>query len=168
MKQECLLERRKMMFFKKEEFISPFEGQLIPIEDVNDAVFSKKLLGDGIAVIPSATKVVSPFSGEVSVAFETGHAYGIKSKSGYEVLLHLGIDTVNLQGQGFKSFVKQGKKVKQGDLLCEMDLDFIKQNGLDTTCMAIFTNGEAIQINENDKKVVLGEINIVSISKKKE
>ena len=114
-----------------EEFAAPVSGTLMPITEVADKVFSSKAMGDGIAIDPTEGKIYAPFSGEITVAFPTGHAYGLKAANGREVLIHIGMDTVELNGQGFKPAVKQGDIVKQGDLLTEVDLDYIRSQGKD-------------------------------------
>ena len=149
---------------KNENFYCPTNGTIIDITKVEDKVFSEKIIGDGIAIIPSDGKVYAPYSGKLTVCFPTGHAYGIKKSNGQEVLLHLGIDTVELEGVGFKTYVKQGKYVKQGELLCEMDLDKINQLGKSTTVIVIFTSGENIKTYKNEEKVHSGEIILELIS----
>lgn len=143
-------------FKKKEEFTSPVTGKMIPLSEVNDAVFSQKMMGDGFAVVPSGSSVCTPLSGEVSVCFPTHHAIGIKTKSGIEFLIHIGIDTVELKGQGFESKVVQGQEVHQGDKLVEVDWDFIHSNGYDSTVMVVFPNNN-IEISETTKTIEAGQ-----------
>lgn len=123
-----------------ENIAAPVDGQVKDLGDVNDQVFSTKLMGDGAAIVPSDGTVYSPVDGQVTVAYETKHAYGLKSKDGAEVLIHIGIDTVNLKGEGFESFVKQGQTVKAGDKLGTVDLAKVKAAGYDTTVMVVVTN----------------------------
>ena len=123
-----------------ENIAAPVGGQVKDLGDVNDQVFSTKLMGDGAAIVPSDGTVYSPVDGQVTVAYETKHAYGLKSKDGAEVLIHIGIDTVNLKGEGFESFVKQGQTVKAGDKLGTVDLAKVKAEGYDTTVMVVVTN----------------------------
>lgn len=123
-----------------ENIAAPVDGQVKDLGDVNDQVFSTKLMGDGAAIVPSDGTVYSPVDGQVTVAYETKHAYGLKSKDGAEVLIHIGIDTVNLKGEGFESFVKQGQTVKVGDKLGTVDLAKVKAEGYDTTVMVVVTN----------------------------
>lgn len=123
-----------------ENIAAPVDGQVKDLGDVNDQVFSTKLMGDGAAIVPSDGTVYSPVDGQVTVAYETKHAYGLKSKDGAEVLIHIGIDTVNLKGEGFESFVKQGQQVKAGDKLGTVDLAKVKAAGYDTTVMVVVTN----------------------------
>jgi len=117
-------------FLKKQKNIqifAPVDGFVKNIEEVEDEVFAKKLLGDGLAIIPSKPDFVAPFSGIMKTVFPTKHAYGIKHKSGVEILIHVGLESVKLKGKGLESFVTQGQKVKQGDLLAKLDLDFLKK-----------------------------------------
>lgn len=123
-----------------ENIAAPVDGQVKDLGDVNDQVFSTKLMGDGAAIVPSDGTIYSPVDGQVTVAYETKHAYGLKSKDGAEVLIHIGIDTVNLKGEGFESFVKQGQTVKAGDKLGTVDLAKVKAEGYDTTVMVVVTN----------------------------
>ncbi|MFT8310988.1 MAG: beta-glucoside-specific PTS transporter subunit IIABC [Sporolactobacillus sp.] len=119
---------------------SPIVGQPVPIAKVNDPVFSSGAMGAGIGVIPANGTCVSPVDGEVTVAFPTGHAYGIKAESGAELLIHIGINTVELKGEHFAPKVEAGAKVKKGDVLVVFDPDKIKEAGYDTTTMILVTN----------------------------
>ncbi len=139
------------------------KGKVISVEKVKDPVFSQKLMGDGFAIEPMEDEIFSPVSGEVTVVFPTLHAYGIKMETGVEVLLHLGLDTVKLKGEGFDSFVKVGDKVKQGDLIAHMNLDFLRQNSIDTTSICIITSGESISLKEKDI-IVNKDIEIATIN----
>ncbi|HZH63108.1 MAG TPA: beta-glucoside-specific PTS transporter subunit IIABC [Metabacillus sp.] len=121
---------------------SPMSGQIVDLENVNDATFSRKLLGNGIAINPSEGKVFAPTNGEIKVMFQTGHAIGLETESGDELLIHVGIDTVKLDGKGFNPKVSSGDKVKKGDLLLEFDINFIKSQGFDVTTPIIMTNLE--------------------------
>lgn len=130
----------KTSTLKSEVIAAPVNGHVENLQDVNDQVFSKKMMGDGAAIIPTDGTIYSPVDGEVTVAYETKHAYGIKSTQGAEVLVHIGIDTVNLKGKHFESFVKQGQKIKKGDRLGSVDIDAIQKEGYDPTVMTIITN----------------------------
>lgn len=144
---------------KKNYLVAPVSGTCIPVERVNDKVFSAKMLGDGFAVIPDGHTVVAPVSGELATLFPTGHAFGIKTKAGIEVLVHIGIDTVNLEGKGFSTKKKQGDKVKAGDPVVEFDPEIMKENGLDMTVITVFTAGfdKEISIEKYDQKVESNE-----------
>lgn len=140
---EAQAEAAKVSAVKDEVIVAPVDGKSEDLSQVNDEVFSQKLMGDGAAIVPSDNTVYSPVTGVVSVAYKTGHAYGLKSDDGAEVLIHIGLDTVNLQGKHFKSFVTQGQHVNKGDKLGEVDLDAVKKEGYDTTVMVVITNTNA-------------------------
>lgn len=123
-----------------ETVVSPLAGQVVALEDVNDPVFSSGAMGKGLAVKPSEGVVYAPADAEVTIAFETGHAYGLKTTDGAEILIHIGIDTVSLEGKGFDQKVAQGARVKAGDVLGHFDASVIEEAGLDTTTMVIVTN----------------------------
>ena len=109
--------------------VSPIDGEMKLLNDVNDEAFASKMMGDGIAVTPSNGIVYAPVSGEITMLFPTNHALGIKTKEGVELLIHIGIDTVELNGRGFTGLVKQGDVVDIGDKLIEFDVDLIKNSG---------------------------------------
>lgn len=117
-------------------------GHVIPITEVADPVFSSKALGDGVAIRPEGQVITAPCSGEISMVAETGHAVGITVNNGAELLLHIGLDTVSLNGEGFRVMIKQGKKVKQGDVLLEFDKALVERKGLATDCILIVTNAD--------------------------
>lgn len=128
------------------QFYSPMNGRILPVSQSADEMFASRALGDGIAVDPADGLVCAPCDGTVTMIFPTGHAMGIASDSGFEVLIHAGIDTVKLNGEGFEVFVEQGKPVKKGDRLLRMDLDFIRSQGLNPQTMMIFTEGAALGV----------------------
>ena len=128
------------------QFYSPMNGRILPVSQSADEMFASRALGDGIAVDPADGLVCAPCDGTVTMIFPTRHAMGIASDSGFEVLIHAGIDTVKLNGEGFEVFVEQGKHVKKGDRLLRMDLDFIRSKGLNPQTMMIFTEGAALGV----------------------
>ena len=123
-----------------ETIVSPIVGQMVDLKDVNDPVFSSGAMGQGVAVKPSEGVVYAPADAEVTIAFATGHAYGLKTTKGAEILIHVGIDTVSMNGDGFDQKVAQGDKVKAGDVLGTFDAAKIAAAGLDDTTMVIVTN----------------------------
>jgi beta-glucoside PTS system EIICBA component len=128
---------------ESDEFLSPMQGKLIPIDQVADATFAKRILGDGIAIVPSVGKVYSPVNGTIQVMFKTGHAIGILSDMGDEILIHVGLDTVKLEGEGFTPKVSDGDRVAAGDLLLEFDIQYIESKGYDITTPIVITNQSA-------------------------
>lgn len=139
-----------------EYFVSPAKGKIIALEEVPDKTFSQKLLGDGFAIDITDGKIIAPISGKLETVFPSGHAFGIKGANG-EVLLHIGIDTVSLNGEGFDVKVKQGDFVKQGDVLVNVDLDKIHQLGKSTLTMVLFTEGNKVKNNNLNKEVKVNE-----------
>ena len=128
-----------------EEVYSVAEGEVIALEQVKDPVFSQKMMGDGFAVEPANGNIVSPVSGTVSSIFPTKHALGLVTEAGLEVLVHIGLDTVSLEGKPFTVHVSEGQKVAAGDLLVTADLDAIRAAGRETSTIVVFTNADAIQ-----------------------
>ena len=120
---------------------APMTGETVALEQVPDAVFSEKVLGDGLGLIPADGKVYSPVDGEVASVAETLHAYGFSSDDGLEVLVHVGLDTVALKGEGFTSHVKVGDRVRVGDLVAEVDLDLLKSKGINTVTPVLVCDG---------------------------
>ena len=133
---------------KNEKFAAPVTGRIVRIEDVPDQVFASRTMGDGFAIDPTEGKLYSPFTGEVTVTYPTGHAYGLRTAGGKEVLIHIGMDTVELNGKGFKPAVRQGDHVRQGDLLTEIDLDYIKKAGKPVITPIIFTDGTQVELTK--------------------
>lgn len=150
-----------------DEVISaPISGKAESIKNVSDKVFSSEMMGKGIAIIPNSMNVVAPVDGIVTVAYPTGHAYGLKSDNGAEILIHLGINTVNLNGKGFSTKVKQGQRVKKGDILGTYDYQEVAKKGYDNTVMVIITNTKDYaevdpiindNVKENDNLIALTE-----------
>ncbi|OFT46407.1 PTS beta-glucoside transporter subunit EIIBCA [Corynebacterium sp. HMSC06G04] len=123
---------------------SPAEGEIVPMAEIDDPVFSAGTLGDGVGVIPAEDKVYSPVAGTIVSAMKTGHAYGIKTESGVEVLVHIGINTVKMKGEGFAPAVKKGDTVGAGDLLATVDFDAVRAAGFDTTIVVAVTNTKSL------------------------
>lgn len=121
---------------------SPLNGELIPLENVNDETFSSGIMGKGIGIKPENGKLYAPCDGVVSAAFSSGHAVGLTTDDGIEILVHIGIDTVSLEGKYFHSSVEKGQAVKEGDLLVEFDIDQIEKAGYETTTIVIITNSD--------------------------
>jgi len=140
-----------------EEIAAPVEGKAIDLATVNDPVFASGAMGKGIAIIPRIGKIYAPAEGVLTVTNDSKHAYGIQTEKGAEILLHIGIDTVKLAGEGFKTYVKQGQKLKKGDLLGEFDIEKIHEAGLDSTVMVIVTNSIAYA---EVKSMVDAELNV--------
>ena len=132
---------------EKLEFVSPVEGKVMELSEVEDKVFSQGIMGNGFAVELTSGTVRAPFSGEVTVVFPTGHAIGMKRADGLEVLIHIGMDTVQLNGKGFSLKVKQGDYVSAGDVLVEVDLDYIKSEGKSLVSPIVFPNGQVVSLN---------------------
>ena len=151
-------------FFKKKEepfqVVACVDGKCIPISEVKDEVFSQKMMGDGFAIIPTGDMIVSPVSGNIETIFPTKHALGIKTSNGVEIILHIGIDTVNLNGEGFTALVKENTKVQAGQPLIQIDAKFIQEKGYDLTTMTIFTAGydKEIQLSCYNKEVKAKDI----------
>ena len=148
----------------REELLADVDGTLIPIEDVMDHVFSLKMMGDGFAIDLTEGEVVAPFDAEVTAAFPTGHAYGLRRKDGVECLIHIGMDTVELNGEGFDVKVEQGAKVKQGQTLVVVDLEAVKAKGKSLVTPVIFPSGAAFTMNKKDGIVAKAEENILKFS----
>lgn len=157
-------------FLKKKEkkhiFAAPATGKAVPLQEVNDPTFSEEMLGKGVAIIPSEGKVYAPADGEVAMVFDTLHAVSLTTTYGAEVLIHVGLDTVKLNGEGFKGHVKVGDKVKKGDLLLTVDLEKVKAAGCDVITPMLICNTtdyasvEAIvgqEVNAGDDVLVVEE-----------
>ena len=143
---------------------SPLEGKVIPLTEVKDPTFSQEILGKGAAIIPEKGVVYAPFDGKVDAVFETGHALGLVSEDGVELLVHVGIDTVNLKGKYFTPKKKSGDTMKKGDILLEFDIDKIKADGYDVTTPIIISNTEQFaKVKACEDKVVTKESKLLSV-----
>ncbi len=119
---------------------SPAKGKAVPLSEVNDPTFSEGMLGQGVAVIPSEGKIYAPTDGEIGMVFDTLHAVSLTAECGAEVLIHVGLDTVKMKGDGFTGHVQAGDKVKKGDLLLEVDLEKVKAAGYDIITPMLICN----------------------------
>ncbi|MBW9212273.1 MULTISPECIES: PTS glucose transporter subunit IIA [Terrabacteria group] len=146
------------LFSKKTQVVAPCNGQLKPLEKVNDPVFSKGLAGKGFAVMPSENEIVSSVEGEVTMVFPTGHAFGVKDKKGWEYLIHMGLDTVTLKGEGFETKVKVGQHLRKGDVVSYMDLNLMKEKGLESDVLVLVTNSGDMTMKVSYGKVEKGQV----------
>ena len=134
---------------QRTEVFSPLNGSVIQLSDVNDDAFATEAMGKGIAILPTEGKVVAPFDGEVAMVFKTKHAIGLVSEDGLEILIHVGIDTVKLDGQFYTAFVKEGDQVKKGETLLTFEADKIAKAGYELTTPIIVTNtGQYLDVVE--------------------
>lgn len=150
----------------KEIIYAPVSGNVKPIESVPDPTFSEKMMGDGISIEPTDGKVLAPIDGEIVNMFPTKHAVGIQSDSGIEILIHIGLETVSLDGEGFESHVEQGDHVKVGNPLVTFDLDFIKKKAKSSITPIVITNGDILETLEKttETTVVAGESTLFNVS----
>mgnify|MGYP000894742020 FL=1 len=130
---------------KGSKIVAPISGSLIPIEDVGDDVFSQKMMGDGFAVKPSDDVIYSPVKGKITTVFPTKHAIGITTPEGLEILVHMGLDTVDLKGAPFEVYVDADQEVDVDTKLARMDLDQVQAAGLDTTIVVVYTNMDKLK-----------------------
>lgn len=135
---------------------APVSGKCIDMTEVNDIGFASLSMGDGIAIIPTSQTITAPCDGTIQMIFRTGHAFGIKADNGLEILIHIGIDTVNLKGQGFQILKEVNQKVKKGDPIIKLDLEKIDKI-YDLTTILVITNGKPIQKLSVGKEVHVGE-----------
>ena len=146
---------------------SPLNGKIVPLNDVPDSVFSEKMLGDGCAIIPNDGKIYSPVNGRVSSVIDSHHAYGFVSDEGVEVLVHFGLETVALKGEGFVPHVKEGDTVRAGDLVCEVDIKLLKEKGINTVTPVIISGGaERFSMNISSGEAVASKTQLITLSEK--
>lgn len=129
---------------KEVALLAPLSGEVVSLEQVPDPVFSQKLAGDGVAIQPTEGILVAPFDGKISNLFHTNHAISLTSEAGLDILIHIGIDTVKLNGEGFVAFVKTGDQVKAGDVLIKFDLAALEQAGCPTITPVLITDEKQI------------------------
>ncbi|WP_125763824.1 PTS sugar transporter subunit IIA [Companilactobacillus hulinensis] len=155
------------LFTKKKEIsiAAPVTGNLIKLEKVNDPVFAKKMMGDGFAIEPDDGNIVSPVDGVVSMVFPTKHAISLKSKSGLEIMLHLGIDTVELSGMPFELMVHEGNKITTSQPLVTMDLEAIAKAKKDPVVMLIITNmTDVLQMSTFDEAHITSGQKVINVN----
>lgn len=159
-------------FFKKAEkkkimIGSPVAGEAVPVSEVNDPTFAEGILGKGVAIKPSDGNIYAPADGTIGLLFETLHAVSIQTDDGAEILVHIGLDTVTLKGEGFEAHATTGDKVKKGDLLITVDLDKVKAAGLDVITPMLICNTDDYEAVEaiTGKTVVAGD-DVIAITEK--
>ncbi len=149
------------MFWKKKKTGSIFsicDGQIIKLSEISDPVFSEKILGDGVAIFPESQEILSPVDGKIVQVFDTKHAYSILSDDGLEILVHIGLNTVELKGEGFKSFVNNGDMVKTGDKIAEINIEYIESMGYQLYTPILITNLDKIdKMNVKEGRIKKGE-----------
>lgn len=125
---------------KEENITAPLTGRIFSLENVPDPVFSQKMMGEGFAIEPTNGEVVAPIDGEIVQLFHTKHAIGLKTENGAEIIIHVGLETVAMEGEGFTAHVKEGSKVKKGDKLLTVDLEKIREKAKSTVTPVVVTN----------------------------
>ena len=147
--------------------VAPMTGAAVSIMEIPDEVFSERLLGDGVAIIPDKGEVASPVNGTIIQVAETRHAFGIHSDDDLEILVHIGVDTVGLRGKGFKIFVENGQKLKIGDRIAEVDIKFLEASGFSIHTAILITNmNEVKNFKSFTGPVEAGETKIMTYCKK--
>lgn len=152
---------------KKEQIHAPLTGKVVLLEEVPDPVFSEKMMGDGIAIDPTQNQVFSPVDGEIVSVFPTKHAITIRSKSGAELLIHMGLETVKLNGEGFHVLVEEGDKIKKGNPIAEFDINKVSNTGTKVITPIILLNVKQFKIEnrQNNQSVTGGQDMIMEITK---
>ncbi|MEK3954880.1 PTS system IIA component, Glc family [Psychrobacillus psychrotolerans] len=157
----------KFMKKNKVQVFSPLSGQVIPLEQVPDPVFSQKMMGEGVAIMPTGGDVVAPIDGTVVLISKTKHAIGIRTKDDTEVLIHVGLETVTLKGEGFTVFVNEGDVVSTGQKLMTVDWDFIKDKVPSIITPVVITNSAERTVEYTDASAsVAGDTLVMSVSSK--
>lgn len=138
-------------FFKKDKkndtlnFVAPISGKTVPLSEVPDPVFAQKMAGDGLGIDPTGDTIVAPADGELTLVFKTKHAFAMTLDNGVELLVHIGIETVSLNGDGFEQLVEQGEKVKAGTPIIKIDREFIKSKGLSLVTPVLIANVDSVK-----------------------
>ena len=130
---------------------SPFTGKVVPLEEVADDVFSQRVMGDGVAVLPSEGRVVAPVAGTVGKLFEGGHGFAIETPDGLQVLVHVGLETVHLKGDGFTVKTNEGDEVAAGDEMVTVDLDRMREFGIDMVSPVVVISGQDVTVSSSDE-----------------
>lgn len=155
---------KKSNFLKKIEIFAPVSGEIVNIEDVPDVVFSKKIVGDGIAIKPSGNKIVSPLNGTIGKILDSKHAFSILSEDGVELFVHFGIDTIKLKGEGFKKIAQDNQKVKIGDTIILFDLNILEKKARSILTPVVISNMEKFKtIEKSSGSIIAGETIIMSL-----
>lgn len=150
------------------ELCSPLTGEAVDLSEVPDPVFAEKMVGDGVAIKPTNGKVVAPCDGKIVQIFPTNHAVGMETNTGLDLLIHIGIDTVELKGEGFKRLVEEGENVKKGQPILEVDLKRVEALGKPIISPFIITNMDQVELKEYKKgEVQAGESTVLVLKKKK-
>lgn len=159
------------LFKKKKEdiilkLLAPITGISIPLSEVADPVFAQKMAGDGLAIEPSSNIAVAPADGELTLVFKTKHAFAMTLEDGVEILIHIGIETVSLNGEGFELLVKEGTKVKAGTPIIKFDKELIKSKGLPLTTSILITNIDSVKSIQTIENVqtIAGETAVIEYS----
>ncbi|WP_295163893.1 PTS glucose transporter subunit IIA [uncultured Buchnera sp.] len=156
--------KKKPKYSKKIDILAPLSGDIINIEDVPDVVFSKKIVGDGIAINPSGNKMLSPMNGTIGKILNSMHAFSIISEDGVELFVHFGIDTVKLKGEGFTKIAKDNQKVKIGDTIILFDLNLLKEKAHSILTPVVISNIEKFKkIEKSSGTIIAGKTVIMSL-----
>ena len=144
--------------------VSPIKGEVLNLNDIEDAAFSSGVLGQGVAIIPSEGKVVAPVDGVVTTLFPSLHAIGILSDEGVEVLIHIGLNTVQLEGRGFEACIKQGDRITKGQTILKFDIDVIKEAGYSVVTPIVVTNSsQFLDVVQTESKNIELEDNLITV-----
>lgn len=142
------------------------DGNIINISEVKDPVFAQKMMGEGIAIQPTSKFICAPIDGTIQLIHDTKHAFGMQNEAGLEVLVHIGLDTVNLQGEGFKALAKAGDKVKAGTPIIEIDIDFLNEKGMDITTPIVLLNHSQFNLDfQQATQAKAGETVLLKVTK---
>jgi len=155
---------KKTSFSKKIEIIAPISGEIINLEDVPDLVFSKKIVGDGIAIKPSGNKILAPVNGTIGKIFKSMHAFSIISEDNVELFVHFGIDTIKLKGEGFEKKAEDNQKVKIGDEVIIVDLDFLTEKAHSILTPVVISNIDQFKkIKKSSGTIIAGKTVIITL-----